>query len=252
MNAHDRWSKANAYGVPQGQGHPYSPVRRPKRRSKWAAGLLAFFVPGIGHMYLGRMTKGISIMLLLAANITAIVDRATVEPVNVLSIVLLSLLFPIIYFYSLFDAIQSTDDVNEKLAAKAGWQSYPPMEPHGHAHPPEQPYARMQSSPYAQPEAEPLGDPVASNPNPLPQTDHDPARTQGGWQRHGEPDSRESSPKNIALLAVVVVCIALLGQETWSHWKIDATLSIVGAVLLIGGGVALWLWEIRGSGGHKP
>jgi peptidoglycan/LPS O-acetylase OafA/YrhL len=85
------------------------------KRSKWLAGLLAFLIPGIGHMYLGRMVKGIVLMLLIALDITAIV-YVSIGGHNVLSIVLLSLLLPIIYFYNLFDAIQSTDIVNERRA----------------------------------------------------------------------------------------------------------------------------------------
>jgi TM2 domain-containing membrane protein YozV len=89
-----------------------------RKRSKWLAGLLAFLIPGIGHMYLGLMVKGIVLMLLVALDITTIVFVA-IEGGNVLSIVLLSLLLPIIYFYNLFDALQSTDTVNERKAALA-------------------------------------------------------------------------------------------------------------------------------------
>jgi hypothetical protein len=88
------------------------------KRSKWLAGLLAFLIPGIGHMYLGLMVKGIVLMLLVALDITAIV-YVSIDGHNVLSIVLLSLLLPIIYFYNLFDAIQSTDTVNERSASAA-------------------------------------------------------------------------------------------------------------------------------------
>jgi hypothetical protein len=100
-----------------------------RKRSKWLAGILAFLVPGIGHMYLGLMVKGIVLMLLVALDITAIVYVAT-EGDNVLSIVLLSLLLPIIYFYNLFDALQSTDTVNERKAAptfnaQMGWAARP-------------------------------------------------------------------------------------------------------------------------------
>jgi TM2 domain-containing membrane protein YozV len=100
-----------------------------RKRSKWLAGILAFLIPGIGHMYLGLMVKGIVLMLLVALDITAIVFVAT-EGNNVLSIVMLSLLLPIIYFYNLFDALQSTDTVNERKAASTfnaqmGWAANP-------------------------------------------------------------------------------------------------------------------------------
>jgi hypothetical protein len=101
-------------------GAPPAYVRepRPGKRSKWLAGILAFLIPGIGHMYLGLMFKGIVLMLLVALDITAIV-YVSIDGNNVLSIVLLSLLLPIIYFYNLFDAIQSTDTVNERGASAA-------------------------------------------------------------------------------------------------------------------------------------
>lgn len=104
------------YGTPP--GYAGDPLPHVSKRSKWLAGLLAFLIPGIGHMYLGLMVKGIVIMLLIALDITAIVFVSS-EAVNVLSIVLLSLLLPIIYFYNLFDAIQSTDTVNERNTSSA-------------------------------------------------------------------------------------------------------------------------------------
>ncbi len=124
------WSNAKEYPLPpnpdaaeEGQdprpsyraapNYPHevqSPVRK---KSKWLAGLLAFLIPGIGHMYLGLMVKGIVLMLLVMLDITAIV-YVSIEGNNVLSIVLLSLLMPIIYFYNLFDALQSTDNVNDR------------------------------------------------------------------------------------------------------------------------------------------
>lgn len=136
MKESDNWGNVNEYpqppnpnegerGQPEqwpGYGPPPAyPVDRAinrVRKRKWLAGLLAFFIPGIGHMYLGLMFKGIVLMLLVALDITAIV-YVSIEAENVLSIVLLSLLLPIIYFYNLFDAIQSTDTVNERKAAAA-------------------------------------------------------------------------------------------------------------------------------------
>lgn len=85
-----------------------------RKKKKWIAGLLAFLIPGTGHFYLGQMAKGIAVMLLMVFDICAIVVAAT-RLNDVMLIVLLSLLLPIIYFYSLFDAIQSTDTVNDRL-----------------------------------------------------------------------------------------------------------------------------------------
>ncbi|WP_256761256.1 DUF6677 family protein [Cohnella sp. WQ 127256] len=119
----EQWT---GYGVPP--GNPMGGHVRVSKRRKWIAGFLAFLIPGIGHMYLGLMVKGIVLMILLALNITAIV-YVSMDADNVLSVVLLSLLIPIIYFYNLFDAIQSTDVVNDRAAATGmhrGWMNETP------------------------------------------------------------------------------------------------------------------------------
>lgn len=133
MKENDDWSRAQEYPLPPkpdsgepvqaqwpGNGAPpaYVGEQRPRsgRRRKWVAGLLAFLFPGTGHMYLGLMVKGIVLMLLIALDITAIVYASDGND-NKLSVVLLSLLLPIIYFYNLFDALQSTDAVNERNAS---------------------------------------------------------------------------------------------------------------------------------------
>jgi hypothetical protein len=94
---------------------PYDPFIKKARKSKFAAGLLAFFIPGLGHFYLGLMQRGLFIMLALIADIYAIVHTATVNSgsVNVPLITLFGLLVPVIYFFNIFDALQSTDAVNE-------------------------------------------------------------------------------------------------------------------------------------------
>ncbi|WP_051318523.1 hypothetical protein [Cohnella thermotolerans] len=104
-----------------------------RRKKKWLAGLFSFMVPGTGHMYLGLMTKGITIMLLLVLNICGIVFFGVESGTggsSVLIIVLLSLLIPILYFYTLFDALQQADAINERYAAgwppAMGWNGYPP------------------------------------------------------------------------------------------------------------------------------
>jgi hypothetical protein len=196
MNAPDQWSQDNQYRMPP--DYPFPAGRSKKRRSKWIAGMLSFLVPGTGHMYLGLMIKAIVIMLLIAANITAIVHMA-VNGDNVLSIVLLSLLLPIIYFYSLFDAIQSTDNVNERLAA-ADWNAHAAM-------------SDRQST---------------------------------------ERDLRKLSLRNLVVFVITGIFVFLLAQKTWSDWRFDSTLSIIGAVLLIGGGIALWIWELRGPQEPAP
>lgn len=132
------------YGLPPSYGNdPGGYPNRPKhKKSKWVSALLSFLVPGTGHMYLGLMVKGISIMLLLALNICAIVYFAVSgSGGSVLIIVLLSLLLPILYFYSLFDSLQQTEALNERYASgwpgAPGWHGTPPP-PNGQGSYPQQ------------------------------------------------------------------------------------------------------------------
>lgn len=81
-------------------------------KSKIVAGLLAFIFPGLGHFYLGLMQKGLMMMALIILDICAIVYFAVEEQTVVLLIVLFSLFIPVIFFYNIFDALQSTDFVN--------------------------------------------------------------------------------------------------------------------------------------------
>jgi len=80
------------------------------KKSKWAAGLLSALLPGIGHMYAGAMQRGLFFMLLLIGNITGVV-LVSIEGIVPL-IVLLAILIPVIYFYTLFDALQTAERVN--------------------------------------------------------------------------------------------------------------------------------------------
>lgn len=83
----------------------------PPAKRKWIAGLLSFFIPGTGHFYLGLMQKGLMIMLLIIMDIFAIV-HFSINMSSIPLITLLALFLPIIYFYSLFDALQSTERMN--------------------------------------------------------------------------------------------------------------------------------------------
>lgn len=179
----------NEYQMPQ--GHPPYYGHSTRRRSKWLAGLLAFLIPGTGHMYLGLMFKAVTIMLLIAANIAAIVQMSSYRD-NALTIVLLSLMLPIIYFYNLFDAIQSTEIVNERLS-NAQWNAY----------------------------------------------------AAGPERRSGGAEFRSITSDRLIVLIAAGVVVFLLMQGRWKDWVFDSTLSMIGAVLLIAGGVVLWIRELR-------
>lgn len=122
------------YGAPF---PPYPPLPPVRRKRKWAAGLLSFLLPGLGHFYAGAMQRGLFFMLLFAGNIVAIVLFAEAEFVPI--IVLLGLLFPVIFFYSLFDALQTTDRVNQyggnySMSYGSGAPPYPYEGPGGSAY----------------------------------------------------------------------------------------------------------------------
>lgn len=89
---------------------PYEPVY--KRKKKWAAGLLAIFIPGSGHLYLGLMQRGLLYMLLIAVNISLITLVVNNGNPSVALVTIISLCIPITYCYSIFDALQYTDRVN--------------------------------------------------------------------------------------------------------------------------------------------
>ncbi|CAH8707537.1 hypothetical protein M5W83_22605 [Paenibacillus thiaminolyticus] len=93
----------------------------PQRKSKFLSLLLSFIFPGSGHFYLGLMQRGLLIMMLLALDIVAIVYfSATDARINVPLIVLLALMLPVIYFFNLFDALQSTERVNQQAVYGLG------------------------------------------------------------------------------------------------------------------------------------
>jgi TM2 domain-containing membrane protein YozV len=103
------------YPPPPSYPPTYSPV---KRKSKWAAALLSFLFPGLGHFYTGAMQRGLFFMLLFVANIVGIVFFAESNIVPI--IVLLGVMVPVVFFYSLFDALQTVDRINQ------GQFPYPP------------------------------------------------------------------------------------------------------------------------------
>ncbi|WP_028550039.1 hypothetical protein [Paenibacillus sp. UNC451MF] len=93
---------------------PFDPFRSVPRKSKFVACLLSFLIPGTGQLYLGLMQRGMMLMLLLIADIFAIVFFATNSSSSIPLIVLFSLFVPVIYFYNIFDALQQTDKVNSE------------------------------------------------------------------------------------------------------------------------------------------
>lgn len=173
--------------------NPYDNI--PKKR-KLAAGLLAFFIPGTGHFYLGLMQKGLMVMMLFILNITAIVytARSNMENNNsyIPFVVLLACLVPVIYFYNLFDALQSTDQVNGYRRAVQLGQLPPP----------------------------------AAGTDSL------------GKQARG-------GALGIGLIAIGLFLFLVSAKPAWMQELFDMLGSYVGAVLLIGAGLLLFLTESK-------
>lgn len=118
--------RLQSFGPVPGQGglpphvppHPLyaDPFASMPKKSKLVAGVLSFLIPGTGHFYLGLMQKGLFIMLLFILNIAAIPytvnNYSSLNNSYIPFVVLLACLIPVIYFYNLFDALQSTDQIN--------------------------------------------------------------------------------------------------------------------------------------------
>lgn len=230
-----------------GPAYPYGYPRGPLpyvRKKKWVAGLLAFFIPGTGHFYLGQMIKGVAIMLLIALDICAIVFAGT-QLDNVLVIVLLSLFMPIIYFYSLFDAIQMTDIVNERWHQAGG--AYPATT---YGYQGQGPYMGQPNvaarAPSPEP-PEPAGNASETGPDgAMPQ----PAMPMESMRGSGSPIRSINGP-GVILLAAGAVILILATNSGLVHNMFQSTSSMIGAVVLIGAGIGLWFWEMRGGHGRN-
>ncbi|MHA6532943.1 DUF4097 family beta strand repeat-containing protein [Paenibacillus sp. BAC0078] len=91
---------------------PFPPrlKRRPRRKRKFIAGLLAALVPGAGHLYFGLLRKGISFIFIILLDIAALLYFSSIGmQINVPLLILLALMIPVLYFYNVFDVLQSAD-----------------------------------------------------------------------------------------------------------------------------------------------
>jgi hypothetical protein len=218
-------------------GYPQDPRSGRGHKSKWLAGLLAFLVPGTGHFYLGLMIRGVAIMLLIAVDICAIVYAAQ-QLNNVLFIVLLSLLLPIVYFYNLFDAIQSTDMVNDRLV-HPGWYAPPYGAPAVHI-------------PAAPNFAEQPPEAVEQGPDPFaPPTPPHAGQVPGGRPLFPQEQRQSTNSMGLILLAAGAVVLLLASDFSWTRWIFQSSGSFAGAVILIVAGAAVWFWENRGHNERK-
>ncbi|MNK34156.1 hypothetical protein D3C87_526580 [compost metagenome] len=91
---------------------------KPRRRKrKFIAGLLAALFPGLGHLYLRMFRKGILLIYFIVIDVSAILYFSSVRfGVNVPLLILLALLIPVVYFYSVYSVLQNTDALNGRSA----------------------------------------------------------------------------------------------------------------------------------------
>ena len=105
---------------PYGSMPPYHQPLSPKPPKNWGTAVgFSFIFPGVGHLYLGLMRRGISFMLAFILNIAALpflvgaMDNN--ESVGIPIIVFTALLLPIQYIYCIFDARHRAELVNSWL-----------------------------------------------------------------------------------------------------------------------------------------
>ncbi|MGE5590055.1 MAG: hypothetical protein ACM3ZA_05505 [Bacillota bacterium] len=84
-------------------GGDQAPPRRVSPKSPFLAFVLSL-VPGVGHMYLELMRRGLSFTVIFFGAVTLSVVLQTGE--------LMAFLGPVIYFYSIFDAMQHRRRIN--------------------------------------------------------------------------------------------------------------------------------------------
>lgn len=91
-------------------------TRTRRRKHKFIACLLTAIFPGLGHLYLKQLMKGIMIIYFILIDASALIYFSSVRMgINVPFLILLGLLIPVVYFYSVYDVLQSTDLFNAKI-----------------------------------------------------------------------------------------------------------------------------------------
>lgn len=82
---------------------------RPRLR-KLAAVVLAALLPGAGHLFMGLFMRGVTFIVLLLLDLSAMLYvSSAVMRINVPLLVLLGIFIPALYFYNVYDALQSAD-----------------------------------------------------------------------------------------------------------------------------------------------
>lgn len=89
------------------------------RKLKFIAGLLSAIFPGLGHIYLKQFLKGVLFIYFILIDASALIYFSSVRSgINVPFLILLGLMIPAGYFYSLYDVLQSTDAFNNRMKSQ--------------------------------------------------------------------------------------------------------------------------------------
>ncbi|MDQ0115622.1 DUF4097 family beta strand repeat-containing protein [Paenibacillus harenae] len=80
------------------------------RKRRWLAAILAFLLPGTGHLYAGQYPKGLLLLAGYLLDVTAIIRLADSDGGrHLLLIVYLGLMLPVFYFLSVYDSLQTLE-----------------------------------------------------------------------------------------------------------------------------------------------
>lgn len=92
-------------------------LRITERKRAWLTAMLAFLLPGMGHVYNGQFSRGLLLLSALLLDLTAIIRLANSDGGrHLLLIVYLGILLPIYYFVSVYEALQLNDTPAEEKA----------------------------------------------------------------------------------------------------------------------------------------
>lgn len=96
----------------------------PKKR--WLAGLLAFIVPGAGHIYAGYYARGLLLLAAVFLDISALIRFSdSTGGSRALLLVYLGLTLPVLYFISVYDALQKAAAHSDDTSGGARGGSVP-------------------------------------------------------------------------------------------------------------------------------
>ncbi|CAI6084731.1 hypothetical protein PAECIP112173_04386 [Paenibacillus sp. JJ-100] len=93
-----------------GAGKATNPKKVRNKTHKFIAVLLSAVIPGLGHIYLRLYMRGLTFILLVLLDLSALLYFSSIGiQINVPLLILLAFCIPVIYFYNVYDVLQSAD-----------------------------------------------------------------------------------------------------------------------------------------------